>query len=55
MKTCGVNLKEAVVFLLGNKSDSKDKEVESNEAIAYAKKKGYEYFQTSAATGDNIN
>jgi DnaJ family protein C protein 27 len=51
MKSNGLNMKEAVIFLLGNKSDSKAKEVESAEAIAFAKKRGYEYFPTSASTG----
>ena len=55
MKNCGVNPKESVTMLIGNKCDSKSKEVDSNECIAYAKKKGYEYFQTSASTGENIN
>lgn len=41
MKAQGVNLKEAVVVLVGNKNDSRTKEVEQAEAIAYAKKKGY--------------
>ena len=55
MKSNGLNLKECTVFLIGNKSDSKAKEVDSSEAIAYAKKRGYEFFQTSASTGENIN
>jgi DnaJ family protein C protein 27 len=51
MKSNGLNMKEAVIFLLGNKSDSKAKEIDSAEAIAFAKKRGYEYFPTSASTG----
>jgi len=51
MKNNGLNAKDAVIFLLGNKSDSKNKEVDSAEAIAFAKKRGYEYFPTSASTG----
>ena len=46
MRNNGLDLKQCVVFLLGNKSDNKNKEVESAEAISYAKKKGYEYFKT---------
>ncbi len=42
-------------MLVGNKCDGRTKEVDSSEAIAYAKKKGYEYFQVSASTGENIN
>lgn len=38
-------------MLVGNKCDGRTKEVDSADAIAYAKKKGYEYFQVSASTG----
>lgn len=55
MKNNGLNMKEAVIILLGNKCDTKSKEVDSSEAIALAKKKGYEYFPTSASTGENVN
>lgn len=41
MKNCGVNMKEAVVMLVGNKCDGRTKEVDSAEAIAYAKKRGF--------------
>jgi DnaJ family protein C protein 27 len=51
MKSQGVSSKEAVVVLVGNKNDSRAKEVEQAEAIAYAKKRGYEYFPCSASTG----
>jgi len=47
---------------VGNKSDIKGKvserllqEVETAEAQSYAKKRGYEYIQASASTGENIN
>lgn len=55
MNSNGLNMKEAVIFLLGNKSDTKTKEVDASEVIAFAKKRGYEYFPTSASTGENIN
>lgn len=51
MKEHGVDLKNSIVMLVGNKSDVKGKEVEQAEALSYAKKKGYEYFQASASTG----
>ena len=41
MKNNGVNLKDTVIMLVGNKNDSRAKEVEQTEAIAYAKKRGY--------------
>lgn len=55
MKNNGLDLKNTVVFLLGNKCDNKTREVENAQAIAYAKKKGYQYYQTSASTGENVN
>lgn len=55
MRANGLNLKEAVVMLVGNKCDGRGKEVDSSEAIAYAKKKGFEYYQTSASSGENVN
>ena len=41
MKSNGLDLKQTVVFLIGNKADGKSKEVDSAEAIAYAKKRGF--------------
>ena len=41
MKNNGIDLKQTVVFLVGNKSDGKIKEIEAADAISYAKKKGY--------------
>jgi GTPase SAR1 family protein len=55
MKNLGVNAKEAVVMLVGNKCDGRVKEVDQAEAIAFAKKRGYEYFPCSASTGENVN
>jgi DnaJ family protein C protein 27 len=51
MKNSGINSKDSVIMLVGNKCDGRTKEVDSADAIAYAKKKGYEYFQVSASTG----
>ena len=51
MKNYGLNPKETVIILLGNKNDCKEKEVDSSEIIAFAKKRGYEYYPTSASTG----
>lgn len=55
MKNYGVNAKDSVIMLVGNKCDGRTKEVDAAEAIGYAKKKGYEYFQVSASTGENVN
>lgn len=51
MKSSAINSKDSVIMLVGNKCDGRTKEVDSADAIAYAKKKGYEYFQVSASTG----
>lgn len=55
MQENGLDLKQAVVFLVGNKSDLKNKEVDSGDIFSYAKKKGYESFICSAAGGENVN
>ena len=55
MKNYGVNAKEAVVMLVGNKCDGRAKEIEPAEIAAYAKKRGYEYLPCSASTGENVN
>lgn len=55
MKANGISLKDTVVMLVGNKNDGRAKEVEQAEAIAYAKKRGFEYFPCSASNGENVN
>ena len=51
MKNNGINMKQSVVVLVGNKNDGRAKEVEQAQAIAYAKKKGFQYFPCSASNG----
>ena len=44
------------VVLLGNKADLQDsRAVDSNEARSLAENLGLRYFETSAATGQNVN
>ena len=44
------------VVLLGNKADLQDaRVVDSNEARNVAENLGLKYFETSAATGQNVN
>ena len=43
------------LILVGNKNDGRAKEVEQAQAIAYAKKKGFQYFPCSASNGQNVN
>lgn len=62
MKDSGVDPKRSVIIVVGNKSDSKNKvriilnnqEVTNEEVTKYVKSKGYEYFQSSASTGENV-
>lgn len=55
MKKCGIEGNRIKVIVCGNKSDSKGREVNTNEATKWAKGRGYEYFETSAKAGDNVN
>ena len=55
MKENGCDPKNGIVFVIGNKSDLKSKEIEPNEITNYVKKRGYEYYATSASSGDNVN
>lgn len=55
MQDNGLDLKQSVVCVVGNKSDLKNKEVDSGDIFAYAKKKGYESFICSASGGENVN
>lgn len=43
------------MYVVGNKSDLKNKEVDSGDILAYAKKKGFEGMICSAAGGENVN
>ena len=49
-----VPVEEKVIFLVGNKIDSPDRVVTKEEAEAYAKKKNFTYYETSAKTGEGI-
>ena len=49
-----VPIDEKVIFLVGNKIDSPDRVITKEEAEAYAKKKNFPYYETSAKTGDGI-
>lgn len=55
MKRCGIEMNRLKIVLCGNKADSKGREVNSAEAQKWAKNRGYDYFETSASTGSNIN
>ena len=49
-----VNLKSKVVFIVGNKIDSKERQITKEEAEDFAVQKKLKYFETSAKTGAGI-
>ena len=49
-----VPVEEKVIFLVGNKIDSPNRVVKKEEAEAYAQKKKFPYYETSAKTGEGI-
>ena len=54
MKRNGIDSNRTKTVLLGNKNDSKAREVNSKEVEKWAKQRGYDYFETSAANGLNV-
>lgn len=55
MKRYGVEMNRIKVVVCANKSESKQREVKEAEASKWAKTRGFEYFETSAADGKNVN
>lgn len=55
MQDNGLDFKQCIVCVVGNKSDCKNKELDPSDVNAYARKKGYECFICSASSGDNVN
>ena len=49
-----VNLKEKILYLVGNKIDLEEREVQKEEGEEFAKKMGIQYKETSARTGKGI-
>ena len=54
-KRGGVDLSRVKVVVAGNKSDSKGREVQMKDAAAWAKKRNYGFFETSALSAQNVN
>eukprot|EP01016_Furgasonia_blochmanni_P019729 TRINITY_DN2201_c0_g1_i5.p1 TRINITY_DN2201_c0_g1~~TRINITY_DN2201_c0_g1_i5.p1 ORF type:complete len:224 (+),score=44.76 TRINITY_DN2201_c0_g1_i5:65-736(+) len=50
----GIDLKRVMVTLVGNKADLKSRQVENGEVLKFAKSRGYEYYEASAANDKNI-
>lgn len=55
MKKFGVEMNRCKVVVCGNKADSKSREVNSKEAEKWCKARQYDYYETSANNGQNIN
>jgi GTPase SAR1 family protein len=49
-------MEDVLIYLIGNKSDSDDKEVTASEALAFAESNQiHKFFETSAKTGDAVD
>ena len=51
----GNDIDKIAVIIIGNKIDSKDREINKKEAEIFCSELGYPYFETSAKTGENVN
>ena len=49
------DLDKNLVIIIGNKIDCEEREINTIEAQKYCKELGFEYFETSAKTGQNVN
>lgn len=49
------DLNKNIVIIIGNKIDCVEREIKTNEAKNYCNELGFEYFETSAKTGQNVN
>ena len=54
MRSHGLDISRLKVVLCANRSDLKGREVSADEAKKFANKRGYELFETSSMTGDNV-
>ncbi len=54
MRSHGLDFSRLKVVLCANRADLKSREVSFDEAKKFASKRGYELFETSSSTGDNV-
>ena len=54
MKRYGIDMSRVKVVVCGNKCDSKGREVKEQEASRWAKQRNWDYFETSALDGKNV-
>ena len=48
-------LERIPVVIIGNKIDSDEREIKTEDAESFCKQQNYPYFETSAKTGENID
>ena len=48
------DMDEIPIIIIGNKIDLKERELQFKEAEKFWKEQGYQYFETSAKTGENV-
>ena len=51
----GDDLDHIPIIIIGNKIDSDEREVKTEDAEAFCKEQNYPYFETSAKTGENVD
>ena len=51
----GDDLAHIPIVIIGNKIDSEEREVKTEDAENFCKEQNYPYFETSAKTGENID
>jgi DnaJ family protein C protein 27 len=54
MKRYGLDMSRVKVVVCGNKCDSKGREVKEAEAQRWAKQRNWDYYETSASDGKNV-
>ena len=54
IKTAGIDEKNCVIMLIGNKLDSENKKIDDDTAHKFAEEKGFKYLPVSAKDGVNI-
>ena len=55
MKRYGADMSRIKIAVCGNKCEVKSREVKESEASRWAKQRGWDYFETSAAEGKNVS
>ena len=55
MKAKGLDIGKIKIIMIGNKIDAGSREIQTSEASKWAKSRGYNYFETSCNSGQNIS